>query len=253
MKSILFVLGTFGLVLTSTPTHAATITQRWISKDESIATVTIQGLGSVRLPTQGGGEVVVGCRALSCSITLADFKDKKGNITYDTNLSGLQNVSGAIDFGRGRFDISTSGFDELFSEVSVFGDLIDSTGFEATIGLPGDQLTQGGSINYSTRWLSEEVIGIDPITGEGIILGDFFLNSTAPLSVFDFSVDDPTIPSISSTFTTGQKYIFSSGLEISGTVTKNLTTVPDVPEPLTILGTLSALGIGAAMKRKSLS
>ena len=232
------------------PAFAATITREWISKDRSIATVTLKGGEEVLLPGKGGGTVVVRCRgAISCTVEVADFKDKKGNITYSTNLSSLQNIPGTIDSGTGIFRITTTGdLEGLFSDVTVNGNLINSTGFNATIGSPGNQIPQGGAISYSTQWFSDQAIGIDPDTGEEIILGNFFLNSTNPLSAFEYTVTNPELALISSTFTIGEKYIFSTGLEITGNVTKELITV--VPEPTSTLGILALGTLGAASTLK---
>lgn len=231
---------------------AATITREWISKDRSRATVTLDSGEEVRLPGKKGGTVVIRCRgALLCTVTIADFKDKKGNITYDTNLSSLQNISGTIDSGTGTFRITTTGdLEGLFSDVTVNGNLINSTGFNATIGSPGDQIPQGGAISYSTQWFSDQAIGIDPNTGDEIILGNFFLNSAEPLSAFNYTVTNPELALISSTFTIGEKYLFSTGFEIDGSVTKELnTSVPESSSTLSLL-VLGTLGAGSALKRK---
>jgi hypothetical protein len=60
--------------------EAATVTQDWISKDESIATVVLNGNETIWLPAKGGGpDIRIACRnAIKCEITLKDFKDKKG-------------------------------------------------------------------------------------------------------------------------------------------------------------------------------
>jgi hypothetical protein len=162
----------------------------------------------------------------------------------------LQNILGNITSGSARFDISTSGFNELYSNVSVTGALISSSGFVAQIGMPGDQLSQGGSISYSTKWSSEQAIGYDPLSGQDIILGSFFLNSTNPLTSFLLAVDDPAVPLISTTFTIGEKYILSTGLEIDGYVTKELKTVPTVPAPLPFLGVGVAFGAARKLRKR---
>ncbi|MGV2387721.1 MAG UNVERIFIED_CONTAM: hypothetical protein LVR29_03405 [Microcystis novacekii LVE1205-3] len=175
------------LSLAIEPAFAATITRKWISKDRSIATVTLKGGERVPLPGKGGGTVVVECRgAISCTVKVADFKDKEGNITYSTDLSSLQNIPGTIDSGTGIFRITTTGdLEGLFSDVTVNGNLINSTGFNATIGSPGNQIPQGGAISYSTQWFSNQAIGINlPIPVRKIILGNFFLNSTNPFICF---------------------------------------------------------------------
>ncbi|WLQ16718.1 hypothetical protein O5O45_12400 [Hahella aquimaris] len=218
--------------------YGALITQDWTSKDKSKATVTLRGGESIKLPKKGGGEVTIACKgAVECSLTLADFKDKKGKITYDTNLAGLQAMSGTIDQGLATFEITTTGdWEGLFSSSTVTASLIDSTGFNATVGLPGDQIPQGGAIDYSTRWFSEDVIGLDPVTFDEITLGDFFLDSVSPLTSFEYDVLDSSMPMLAATFTIGEQYRFSTGLEITGEVTKEMI----VPEP----GGLTLLGIG---------
>ncbi|ABC27418.1 hypothetical protein HCH_00511 [Hahella chejuensis KCTC 2396] len=209
--------------------YGALVNQQWISKDKSKATVTLRGGESIKLPKKGGGEVTIECKgAVGCSLTLADFKDKKGNVTYDTNLSGLQAMTGAIDKGFATFEITTTGdWEGLFTNSIVTASLIDSTGFNATVGVPGDQIPQGGTIDYSTRWLSEGVIGFDPATMDEITLGDFFLDSSTPLTAFEYDVIDSSAPIIAATFTIGEIYRFSTGLEITGEVTKEMI----VPEP----------------------
>jgi hypothetical protein len=151
------------------PAFAATDYKKWISKDRSIATVTLKGGERVPLPGKGGGTVVVECRgAISCTVKVADFKDKEGNITYSTDLSSLQNIPGTIDSGTGIFknNYYCGDLEGLFSDVTVNGNLINSTGFNATIGSPGNQIPQGGAISYSTQWFSDQAIGIDSDTGE---------------------------------------------------------------------------------------
>jgi|GEM_PF-6096198 len=227
--------------------HAAVITQKWISKDESEATITLSGNESIRLPGEGGGEVVITCTgAVSCTVTIADFKDKNGNITYDTDLSGLQTATGDINSGFGRFEITTTGdLNGLFSSSIAFGELISSTGFDALIGTPGDQLPQGGMVSFSTKWFSDTPIGIDPLTGDNIILGSFFLDSIDPISAFDFIVTDPFSPRWEASFTVGQQYNFSTGLEITGTVSKEMR----LPEPSSLL----LFGLGFALLTLTIS
>lgn len=221
------------MLVYSTTSYGASITRDWFSKDKSKATVVIKGGETIRLPKKGGGVVTLRCQgAVSCTVTLADFKDKRGNITYDTDISGLQTVYGDINEGYGRFNITTTGdLEGLFSSSIATATLTDSTGLIANIGLPGDQLSQGGDISFSTRWFSNDVIGIDPVTFDEIILGDFFLDSIAPLTAFDYSVDGSLANAISASFTTGQQYTFSTGLQVMGEVSKSLHTVP-LPLPV---------------------
>ena len=232
------------LPLCATDSFGATITQRWISNDVSSATVTVASGETIKLPKKSGGEITVGLKGGVLGIvTLKDFKDKKGKITYDTDLTGIQTAMGAIDEGFGTFELTTENIEGLYSNVTVNARLVDSTGFTATIGLPGDQIAQGGSLAFGTRWFSDEPIGIDPTTGEEIILGDFFLDSIEPLTQFDYSVVNPDVPLMSTTFTIGQVYRFSTGFEMSGTVTKVLTTVPE-PSSLVSIGILAFFFMG---------
>ena len=220
----------------SNSSYGALITQDWVSKDKSKATITIKGGETLKLPKKGGGEVTLKCKgAVSCTVTLADFKDKKGNVTYDTNLTGLQSISGSINEGAGRFDITTTGnLEGLFSSSTATANLIASTGFDAEIGVLGDQLPQGGKISFGTRWFSNDVIGIDPVTFDEIILGNFFLDSIFPLTAFSYNID-PSANLFTTSFTIGQQYSFSTGLEITGEVTKTLHTVAE-PSPAWLVG-----------------
>ncbi len=138
----------------------------------------------------------------------------------------------------------------MFSNSVVTAKLTNSTGLNATIGFPGDQISQGGAINYSTQWFSDQAIGIDPNSGDEIVLGNFLLDSIDPLTSFEYTVTNPDLALISSTFTIGEKYIFSTGTEITGTVTKELITV--VPEPASTLSILAlgTLGAASTLKRK---
>lgn len=230
--------------------QAALVTQEWISKDKSKATVTLAGGEKLRLPKKGGGEVVIECKgAISCTVTVADFKNKKGRITYDDNLAGLQAATGTIDEGFGRFEIATSGdLEGLFASSVAFADLASSSGFVAQIGMPGDQLPQGGSIVYSTQWFSDTPIGVDPLSGDDIILGTFFLNSAPPLSIFQYEIIDPMVPILSATFAIGEQYIFSTGQTIDGEVAKELKTVPEPSSLLALSLGLPAL-VAARMLR----
>ncbi|MCZ8190409.1 MAG: PEP-CTERM sorting domain-containing protein [Microcystis sp. LE19-338.1B] len=232
----------------------AGIEYKWTSTDRSIATITVQPGESIPIPMKDGRIYDAKClSSFPCKETLADFKDKKGNITYENFSRGLQNISGTINSGTGSFRITTNGdLEGLFSDVTVSAKLINSTGFNLIVGSPGDQISQGGAINYSTQWFSDQAIGIDPITGVELILGNFFLDSTDPLTEFEYIVTDPYLALISSTFTIGEKYTFSTGLEISGTVTKELITLVPVPEPTSILSLLAlgTLGAASTIKRK---
>jgi hypothetical protein len=232
----------------------AGIEYKWTSTDRSIATITVQPGESIPIPMKDGRIYDAKClSSFPCKETLADFKDKKGNITYENFSRGLQNISGTINSGTGSFRITTNGdLEGLFSDVTVSAKLINSTGFNLIVGSPGDQISQGGAINYSTQWFSDQAIGIDPITGVELILGNFSLDSTDPLTEFEYIVTDPYLALISSTFTIGEKYTFSTGLEISGTVTKELITLVPVPEPTSILSLLAlgTLGAASTLKRK---
>ncbi len=227
LHSVILALSLCGVLQSSV---AATITREWTSKDRSNATVTVKGGESIVLPKKGGGTISVPCGGVECTQTLADFKDKEGNITYSSKVDALQTINGTIDKGVGTFAITTTGqWDGLFNNVVVQGVLTNSTGFTAQIGLPGDQLPQGGNISYSTKWFSDSAIGLDPITGDQIILGDFFLDSALPLTSFSYRVLNPDAFTLSASFTIGEVYRFSTGLNITGTVTKDM--VISVPEP----------------------
>jgi hypothetical protein len=65
-------------------------------------------------------------------------------------------------------------------------------------------------------------IGIDPVTLEEVVLGDFLLDSIDPLTAFEYAVLDPATLLLSMSFTTGERYRFSTGLEIQDEVTKSL-------------------------------
>jgi hypothetical protein len=225
--------------------HGALITENWISKDKSKATLTLRGGESIKLPKKGGGDSLVSCGGVLCTVELADCKDKKGKVTYDNNLAGLQAMSGTIDEGFATFEITTTGnWVGLFASSSVTARLVDSTGFIANIGFPGDQIPQGASIDYSTRWFSDDVIGIDADTLDEVVLGNFFLDSISPLSAFEYHVVDSSASQLAASFTIGEQYRFSTGLEITGDVTKEMITVPEPGSWLLLgLGLISLFGL----------
>jgi len=214
----------YSLLMPSTSV-AGYIYHDWYSEDHSDALIAVEYKKIATLPKKGGGTIDLPCNLSDgCIIQLKDFKKKSGKVVYSTisaasnSISDLQTLEGTIDKGFGRFEITTSGFESLFNNVTVTANLIESTGFTAIVGLPGDQLPQGGSLAYSTKWFSDKPIGKDPITGDEIILGEFFLDSAPPLEAFEYSLS----PSLQVNFTIGEVYKFSSGFEIGGMVTKQL-------------------------------
>ena len=183
-------------------------------------------------------------------------KDKYGRwklTAIDGDPVGI--FEGPIDRGSGKFEITTEGIPELFNSSSIEISFVKGFG-KVGVTLPGNQLEGPDGNNtvmeYTTSWCSFDPIG-EMIDNNGIAqpisLGCFNLDSSGRPSEFFYDLDVST-GIASGTFTIQENFV-SRGIILPGTVTKDFTIqqVPE-PQPLTILGSVAALGFGAYAERK---
>jgi len=219
--------------------EASAVRYYWcMYEDMSYALIIVEPGETFHMPTRDGGTKPLTCyRSSSCWLILEDKKVSFlgyeiwvwNNLPDDLRLSppGLEGPSplenrvahqtaplvGTINYTSATFDVYTDGFPELNAHTSVSANYLGSpTGFQAQVGSPGDQLSQGGTLSFTTEWQSDEAIGVDLATGEEIVLGHFTLDVSAPLTEF-------TMTPQFLRFTAKEVYTFSTGQQIEGVVT----------------------------------
>jgi subtilisin-like proprotein convertase family protein len=168
--------------------------------------------------------------------TFTDFTIDVGNLTSSTTQIQLQ------------LNEITGSDGSYLSELELF--LISPTNHTLTVA----QLLTGNTLENTTLLdgnnLTNIDLGIAPYTGEFAPSGEFGFAQESNVSTFaDFNSSDPNGTWTLRIYDTlpGNTGTFSGGTLILSTD----STSDSVPEPLTILGSVTALGFGVLLKRQS--
>lgn len=266
--------GTVFLFLSSAPiaSQAAAIEFKWTSSDTSQVNVTLGAAATFRWKNADGTEVDLTGGTGGAVFSLSDSKTKGGSIFVDPlSLKDLTNpahgkngepatsVTGQITEGVGSFQLSLRGFEGIEDVNTSFTASLVANGADNPLNFnifgQGDQLdfNPPGTIDYVSKWTSPDVIKLS--NGEKLNIGNFFLLGgmqylTDPSEAsFEYSLQgsDPATLAFASSFTTGEKYIFTDAefntalFEISGKVSKEITSVPEPTTPLLLLTGLAGL------------
>jgi len=216
----------------------------WTSEDSSKISITGPAVIPLEIITGSGRsnkDIIIGPGG---SLTLTDKKNKNGDLEITGIVgSSFATYSGNILGGGGTIELAAVGIPELFQSSIINLTFISGT-LSTGITFPGDQLSgpEGSNtfIEYTSHWFSLDPVG-ETSSGQPIVLGDFWLNSTGRPSDFTYSFDQ-TLGVGSSTFTIGESFIPDTSYIFDGTVTKNMN-LHAVPEPCN----LAFLSVGIAV------
>lgn len=257
--------------------HAAEgVSFKWTSSDVSIVEVLLGPEATFFWKNPDGNEVRLTGGTRGATFSMTDTKTKGGSVVidpasiikainpmYGKNGEAAIPASGQITEGSGTFELSLTGFKEIADVNTVFTASLVSNGSDNPINLnlfgQGDQLAFNppGSVNYVSKWTSSDVVTLS--NGAQLTIGNFYLLGGSQYlpdpsqETFEYSLtNDPANLSFASTFTSGEKYVFTDSnfaptrFEVSGLVSK---VVSPVPEPATLWLYLAG-GLGLFTTRK---